>query len=353
MQDAAIAALFESYRLNDALRLPNRIVVAPCTRNRCESPGWLPTRGAMSYYAARAQAGLIVTEAVMIAANAQGYRDTPGIWSAAQTARWAEVVDAVHANRGRILVQLWHTGRFAHSTFTHEQPVCPSPVPTYLAPRFTRGTPLAHETPRALEESEIEQKIGEYVRAARNARSAGFDGIELHGGNGYLIDQFLRQHTNRRTDRWGGSPVNRARFALAVVDAVSAEIGADRVGVRLSPAAYFGDMLHVAGDEDAYICLLESLNTRSIAYVHAAIVNDAIYDELCGRSTDFLRRHYRGTVIGNGAYTPERAAESIAEGRFDLASFGKLFIANPDLVVRLRDGQPLAPYRYELTHEFE
>jgi 2,4-dienoyl-CoA reductase-like NADH-dependent reductase (Old Yellow Enzyme family) len=348
-----VAPLLAPYRLNDTLALKNRIVVSPCTRNRADLPGWLPTAGAVPYYAARADAGLIVTEATMIGAYCQGYRDTPGIWSAAQVARWQRVTEAVHARGGVIFTQLWHTGRLAHSYFTHEPPVCPSPVPTYLEPRSTRGMPLPHETPRALSSDEIRAAIDAYAHAARNAHAAGFDGVELHGGNGYLIEQFLRQHTNRRTDEWGGTAANRIRFALDAVDAVAEVLGPSRVGIRLSPAAYFGDMNYVASDEDAYIGLLEALSRRGLAYVHLAIVVDAIYDYLRGRSSAFLRRHYTGTVIGNGGYTPEQAAVAVAAGRFDLASFGKLFIANPDLVARLRAGAPLRQYDYAMTHAFE
>jgi len=339
-----LAVLFEPYRLNAALTLKNRILVAPCTRCRA-LPGLVPTPGAADYYAARAAAGLLITEATLIRGDCQGYRDTPGIWSPEQVAGWAAVTSRVHAAGGVIFSQLWHLGRLAHPHYTGVQPYAPSVVPTEGLIRSTRSIPLHHVTPRALEAGEITQLIADYAACAANARAVGFDGVEIHAANGYLIDQFLRQLTNKRTDEWGGSAEKRARFAIELVDAVAARIGAERIGIRLSPAAYFGLMEREPGDEETYIALLEALARRGIAYVHNGIIEDTIaYDYLGGSSGDFLRRHWSGPLISNGGYGPLEAAAAIAAERFDLIAFGRLFIANPDLVQRLRAGTGLRPY---------
>jgi 2,4-dienoyl-CoA reductase-like NADH-dependent reductase (Old Yellow Enzyme family) len=309
----------------------------------------VPTPGAADYYAARAEAGLLLTEATLIRGNCQGYRDTPGIWSEEQMAGWARVARKVHAAGGLIFSQLWHLGRLSHSHYTGAPPAGPSSVPTQGLIRSTRSVPLYHERPRELASAEIEQLVRDYARCVANARSAGFDGIEIHAANGYLPDQFLRQLTNKRTDAWGGSPEKRARFLLEVVDACAAEIGAGRIGVRLSPAAYFGLMEREPGDEDAYLAALDGLALRGIAYVHNGIIEDTIvYDYLGGTSGEFLRRHWQGTLVGNGGYGPLEAARAIAAGRFELVTFGRLFIANPDLVQRLRRGAGLLPYSREV-----
>jgi N-ethylmaleimide reductase len=341
---ARVAHLFEPYRLSDALTLRNRILLAPCTRN-CAEPGAVPTVGAASYYAERASAGLLITEATMIRADTQGYRDTPGIWSAGQIDGWRRVTEAVHRRDGMIFVQLWHLGRLSHPYYTGRDPSAPSVVTISGPLRQTRGIALEHVLPRALEASEIPQLVEDYAHCAANAAKAGFDGVEIHAANGYLPDQFLRQHTNRRTDAWGGSAKRRARFALEVVDACSAVVGAGRVGIRLSPAAYFGQMEYVAGDNDGYLWLLRELERRPIAYVHNGIIDDReTYAYLEGSSGAFLRRHYRGTLVGNGAYGPNLAADAIAAKAFDLIAFGRLFIANPDLVERVRGGLELHDY---------
>ena len=209
----------------------------------------------------------------------------------------------------------------------------------------TQGVTLHHVWPRALELSEIPGIVENFATAARNAKSAGFDGVEIHGANGYLLDQFLRQITNRRDDAYGGSLENRLRFALEVVDAVIAEMGAGGVGLRLSPAAYFGLMEHRSGDEEAYSRLIEVLNSRPLAYLHVAIHDDfEPYDYLGGRASAFMRRHFDGTLMGNGGYDAATAAGEISSGAVDLVSFGRAFIANPDLVSRLAAGEPLRPY---------
>ena len=349
---ALLTPFFQPLRLTDALTLKNRIVVAPCTRN-CAEPGLVPTAGAADYYAARAAAGLIVTEATLIARDCQGYRDTPGIYSDAQIRGWRRITDRVHAAGGVIFSQLWHVGRLAHPYYTGVPPMGPSAVPTEGICHQVRGVALSYMPMRALDASEIRRLVATYAEAAENAMAAGFDGIELHGGNGYLIDQFLRRITNRRSDRYGGSIEDRARFALEVVDAVAARIGAGRIAIRLSPAAYFGLMEHTPGDEDTLIHLLRGLNDRQLAYVHLALHDDRTeYAYLEGRASAFLRRHYQGTLIGNGGYAPADAAAAIDRGEFDLAAFGRLFIANPDFVERLRTGDELRSYERALLENF-
>jgi N-ethylmaleimide reductase len=348
----SLAPLFAPLRLTARLTLPNRIVLAPCTRNRAERD-LAPTRGAITHYASRAAAGLLITEATLIARHVQGYIDTPGMFLDSHVAAWAKVADAVHRAGGRIFLQLWHPGRMAHSHFTGVQPLAPSAV-LDAAPRRQVGVAdLWHEEPRAMTEAEIATALRDYAAAAARADLAGFDGVEIHGANGYLPEQFLRLHTNRRSDAWGGSAANRARFAIEAVDACAEMVGHDRVGLRVSPAAYFSEMRWTPGDNEALIHLLAEVEKRAIAYVHCGIVLDEPYDYLDGTSSAFLRRHCRGTLIGNGGYTPLAAAQMIADGTFDLIAFGKHFLANPDLVERLRTGAKLRRYDRAILDTFE
>ncbi|MCD8548477.1 MAG: alkene reductase, partial [Aeromonadaceae bacterium] len=229
------AVLLEPYALNDTLTLANRILMAPLTRCMA-GPGLVPTQQMADYYARRAQVGLIISEATIIRPDGQGYPNTPGIYSAEQIAGWRRVTDAVHAQGGKIFAQLWHTGRISHSFFHGQTPVAPSAVAWEGS--LPRMRELHYELPRALSEAEIAELVEQYAQAAANAREAGFDGVEIHGANGYLIDQFLHHETNLRQDGYGGTPQKMARFALAIVDAVSRQIGGERVGLRLSPGGY-------------------------------------------------------------------------------------------------------------------
>lgn len=347
-----LAPLFEPYRLTPRLTLPNRILLAPCTRNRATADLG-PTPGAVEHYASRAAAGLVVTEATLIARHVQGYLDTPGIFLPSHVEGWAKVAAGVHAAGGRIALQLWHPGRMAHSHFTGVRPHAPSAVLDPAPRRQVGNLQLFHEEPIAMTEADIAQAIEDYATAARRAvHGAGCDLVEIHAANGYLPEQFLRRHTNRRSDAWGGSAENRASFTVDIVAAIAAEVGYERIGLRLSPAAYFSEMRRSEGDEDAFIAVLEALAGRGLAYVHTGIVEDAAYDYLGGTSTAWLRRHWRGTLIANGGYTPQSAADGIAAGAFDLIAFGKLFLANPDLVAQLRDGRPLAEYSRALLDDF-
>ena len=344
-------ALLSPVDLGSGLRLPNRVVLAPCTRNRA-SADLGPSEGAADYYAARADAGLLITEAVLVTREAQGYLDTPGLFADSHVPAWARVCDAVHARGGRIFAQLWHTGRIAHSHWAKVQPVAPSAVLDPILRRQAGAAELYNEMPRALAVNEIPGVIDLFRQAAQRARAAGFDGVEIHGANGYLIEQFLRQHTNRRDDEWGGSLQGRLRFALEVVQACLEVWGPHRVGLRLSPFPDFGEMRWTEGDNDTYTALLRILSEQPLAYVHTGITQDLPRTEIGGTPSAFLRRHWPGVLIGNGGHSPQTAQGHVSAGDFDLISFGRLYIANPDLLARLRQGQALKDYHHDLVKEF-
>ena len=334
--------LFSEYALSNELVLKNRIVMAPMTR--CFADEELaPTEHVVDYYAARSDAGLIVTEATLIEARAQGYPRTPGIYSGKQLRAWQKVTDAVHERRGRIFCQLWHTGRMAHSHYTGRQPVAPSAIGMEGA--LPRAPELRYEVPRELTCEDIEQLRDCYASAAANALEAGFDGVEIHAANGYLIDQFLHQQTNQRLDAYGGSIENRTRFALDVVDAVIAVTGSYRTAIRLSPQAYI-NLDYREGDEATFAFLLDALNQRPIAYVHVAAFDANLsYPYLRGRPIDYVRQGYGGSVIACGGYTPEQAESALADWQTDLVAFGRSFIANPELVEEIRKEKQLLPYK--------
>jgi N-ethylmaleimide reductase len=338
---AAVAPLFTPFDLTPTLRLANRIVMAPMTRCMA-GPGLVPTEAMAAYYARRAAAGLIVSEGTIVRADGQGYPDTPGVFTAEQTAGWRRVTAAVHEAGGRIFCQLWHVGRVSHPSYLGgELPVAPSAVP--LAGQIPH-TDLEYGTPRPLATAEIGAVVEAFAMAAAHAMDAGFDGVEIHGANGYLIDQFLHHRTNLRDDAYGGTPQRMARFCLEVVDVVCEAAGAGRVGLRLSPAAYHR-MRPEPRDPQVFLHLLGELEGRGLAYVHAGIANDTWeFDYLGGSVADFLRRHYDGTLVACGSFTPEGAAAAIAARRCDLTAIGRPFIANPDLVERIRAGAPLVPY---------
>ncbi|MBS7792410.1 alkene reductase [Roseococcus sp. SDR] len=324
-------SLFSPVRLG-ALNLKSRVVMAPMTRNR--TPGQVPTALNAEYYAQRAGAGLIVTEGTTPDASGRGYIDIPGLYNRAQAEGWREVARAVHAKGGHIFVQLMHTGRISHPDFLDgAAPVAPSAIP---APGeiYTHEGMKPHGTPRALEAAEIPALIATYGRAATLAREAGLDGVEVHGANGYLPGQFLAPNANQRTDEWGGSIENRARFLLGAVDAAVAAIGADRVGVRLSPGGVFNDIQ----DPDApatYAHVAAELAKRNLAYLHIFNTNPG-FDVPA-----LIRAHYKGTLILNGGYDRARAEADIASGLADLIAFGVPYLANPDLPERLAQGAAL------------
>jgi N-ethylmaleimide reductase len=325
------------------LQLPNRIVMAPMTRNRAgrgNAPGQLNA----TYYAQRASAGLIISEATQISPQGVGYPGTPGIHSEEQVAGWKGVTEAVHAAGGRMFLQLWHVGRISHPSL---QPDGALPVaPSAIAPAgqaMTAGGMKPFVTPRALETAEIAGIVGDYRRGAHNARVAGFDGIELHAANGYLIDQFLRDGTNQRIDRYGGSALNRARLLIEAVEAIVGEWGAARVGVRLSPTNPFNDISD-SNPAATFATAIAELDRFNLAYLH--VIEPATSDSVpAGEVPDirFFRKFWRGALIGNKGYDLARANLVIRNGWADLISFAMLFLANPDLPIRLRRGGPFNP----------
>jgi 2,4-dienoyl-CoA reductase-like NADH-dependent reductase (Old Yellow Enzyme family) len=334
-------ALFQPFDLH-GLGLPNRIVMAPLTRSRAGAER-LPNALMAEYYAQRASAGLIVSEATTISEQANGWVESPGIYSDAMEAGWKGVTGAVHARGGRIFLQLWHMGRASHSAFHEGRPaVAPSPVKISGDGINTPRGKLPYEVPRSLETREIPGVVADYARAAARARAAGFDGVEIHAANGYLIDQFLQAKTNHRTDDYGGSIEKRTRFLREVVEAVTAVWPAGRVGVRLSPNGAFNDMgspnyreqfTHAAGMLDRF----------GLAYLH---VVDGLAFGFHGLGepltlADF-RRVFHGPLMGNCGYDQATAEAVIAGGLADLIAFGRPFISNPDLVDRFRHGWPLA-----------
>ena len=332
--------------------LKNRMVMAPLTRSRSQQPGNIPSRLNAFYYAQRAGAGLIITEATQISQQGQGYAWTPGIHSSEQVEGWRLVAEAVHNADGLIFMQLWHVGRISHPALQPNGalPVAPSAIaPTGMAfIANAQGEPefAPFVTPRALETREIPDIVKQYAKAAKNALHAELDGVEIHAANGYLLDQFLNSSTNRRTDAYGESVENRARLLMEVVEAVSNVWGSDRVGVRISPLGAFNDM----GDEDPeslFGYLAERLNDRDLAYLHvvdpaiAGNENSATPDPCAENLMRLIRERYTGTLIVCGGYTSESAGAAILERKADLVAFGRAFLANPDLPERFRENAPL------------
>lgn len=336
--------LFQTYKLNNQITLKNRIIMAPMTRNVADDD-LNPTEAMAAYYAKRADAGLIITEGTIIGPNARGYSNVPGIFTQSQIDGWKIVTDRVHENNGKIFLQLWHVGRVSHPNFLNgELPLSPSE--TIMTGRVSRSQGLNFGKSRALTLIEIKNLIENYKTAAKNAMLAGFDGVEIHGANGYLIDQFLHYHTNLRTDEYGGSSENMARFALAIVKAVSEEIGAHKVGLRLSPGAYLNEIVGDARDAEVFKYLLTQLNHYKLAYVHTGNFNDKVkFAELGDQTmTGFMRNYYQGTLIGSGSYAFDEANDQIKQSKFDLIAIGRPFIANPDLINKLQHNQDIISY---------
>lgn len=331
--------LFDPIAVGD-LRLPNRIVMAPLTRNRSSGPGRVPNALMREYYVQRASAGAIISEATSVSPSGVGYPQTPGIWSQEQVEGWRSIVDGVHEAGGRILLQLWHVGRVSDPSY-HDGalPVAPSaiaPRGTVSLLRPTRGFVV----PRALETDELSGIVESFHQGARNAKAAGFDGVELHGANGYLLDQFLQDRSNQRTDRYGGSIENRARLLLEATDAAIAVFGAGRVGMHLAPRGDAHDM----GDSDpaaTFGYVARELGTRKLAFI-------CVRESAAGhRLAPALKREFGGVYIANEGFTKDSAASAIADGDADAVAFGKLFISNPDLPARFQSGAALAKYEPE------
>jgi N-ethylmaleimide reductase len=330
-----------------AIHAASRIVMAPLTRNRADA-NRVPSSLAPTYYAQRAGAGLIVSEATQISPTGQGYLDTPGIYSAAQVAGWRRVTDAVHAKGGKIVLQLWHVGRISHVSLQphHEWPVS-STARRANTKTFTANGFEEVSEPRALRQDELPGIVADYAAAARRALAAGFDGVEIHGANGYLLEQFLRDSINDRTDAYGGSRENRMRFPLEVVAAVVAAIGADRTGIRLSPVTPANDAGQDRDAQGLYNAFVERLAPLKLAFVH--VVEGATGGPRDVAPFDFraLRARFKegnaqGAWIVNNGYTRSMALEAVASGYADMVAFGKLYISNPDLALRLKSDAPLA-----------
>jgi len=333
--------LFDPIRIGE-LELANRVIMAPLTRCRAE-PGRVPGELMVEYYAQRADAGLIISEATSVTPMGVGYPDTPGIWSAEQVQGWKRITDAVHAKGGKIVLQLWHVGRISDPLYLGGQlPVAPSAIKP--AGHVSLVRPMKdYETPRALETEEIAGIVEAYRKGAENAKEAGFDGVEIHGANGYLLDQFLQDSTNQRTDQYGGSLENRARLMLEVTDAAISVWGAGRVGVHLAPRADSHDM----GDSnrtETFGYVARELGKRGIAFI---CTREKAGEDSLGPQ---LKQVFGGVYIANERFTCEQASAWLADGKADAVAFGIPYIANPDLVERLRQEAPLNEPKPELFY---
>lgn len=331
--------LFSPAKLG-SINLSNRIVMAPLTRNRAGEAG-VPQAINVSYYEQRATAGLIITEATPISEMAHGYPLLPGIYTDAQVAGWKKITDAVHAKGGKIVIQLWHVGRISHPSLlpNNALPVAPSAIKP-AGQAFTYQGLVDYVEPRALDASELPGIVADYVHATKCALAAGFDGVEVHAANGYLLDQFLRDGCNARTDSYGGSFENRARLLMEVTEAVVAAAGADKVGVRLSPVNPFNDMKD-SNPQALFNYVTESLSRFNLAYLH--VVEGGIHGGGESEPFDFaaMRKLFKGGYIANLAYDKARGNAAVASGHADAIAYGVPFIANPDLVERFRVDAPL------------
>ncbi|MBC7453835.1 MAG: alkene reductase [Massilia sp.] len=343
--DAALARnaasdLFKPMQLG-SLQLSNRIVMAPLTRSRAKEDD-IPGDLTAEYYVQRAGAGLIISEATQISQQGKGYILTPGIYSAAQVAAWKKITDAVHAAGGAIFMQLWHVGRISHPSIQVDGalPVAPSAIKPE-GQSYTSDGFVPMVTPRALETHEMASIVEQYRSAAHNAKAAGFDGVEIHAANGYLLDQFLRDKTNCRTDAYGGSIENRARLLLEVTAAVVEVWGGDRVGIRISPLSAFGDIAD-SNPLALFTYVVEQINSFHLAYLHAVEGDTGGAREVAGGfDQQILRRLFNGLYMANNGYDLNLALDARAGNTADLVAFGRPYIANPDLVERLRVVAPL------------
>jgi N-ethylmaleimide reductase len=333
--------LFQPFQLHD-MNLRNRIVMAPMTRARAGTAR-LPNRLMSEYYAQRSAAGLLITEATTISEEANGWNESPGVYTDEMVDGWKQTTNAVHEQGGRIFLQLWHTGRASHSSFHGGQPaVAPSPIPINEPYIHTPIGKQPHEVPRALETSEMPRLVADYGRAAERAKAAGFDGVEVHAANGYLLDTFLQSKTNHRTDKYGGSVEKRYRLLKDVVEAVTSVWPAQRVGVRLAPNGTYNDM----GSPDfreQFTFVAAQLDRFGLAYLHIVDGLAFGFHKLGEPMTlaDF-RKVFHGPLMGNCGYTKGTAEQAIAAGQADLIAFGRPFISNPDLVERFHNDWPLA-----------
>ena len=351
--ESATKTILEPFQLRD-LDLPNRVIMAPLTRSRA-GESRIPNDLMAEYYGQRASAGLIISEATTISPQANGWVQSPGIYTDEMRDGWRKVVDAVHSAGGRIYLQLWHMGRASHSDFHNGGPaVAPSPIAIQGDPIRTPEGKKPHQVPRGLDTEEIPKIVEEYRLAAQRAKSAGFDGVEIHAANGYLIDQFLQSKTNQRTDHYGGSVENRCRFLVEVVDAVTSVWPAKRVGVRLSPNGVFNDM-GSPDYRDQFVHAAEQMDNYRLSYLH--IVDGLLFGfHEMGEAmvlSDF-RKVFAGPLMGNCGYDQQSADAAISNGDADMIAFGRPYISNPDLVERFKNNWPLTdPGSPELWYSHE
>ncbi len=350
-RQAQAELLFQPRKLGP-FTVPHRIVMAPLTRSRARQPGNVPTLLNACYYAQRASAALIISEATQVSMQGQGYAWTPGIHSREQVEGWRLVTEAVHDAGGRIFLQLWHVGRISHPSLQPDNmlPVAPSAITpagnAFIENEKGEGQLVPFVRPRALQIEEMPYIVQQYARGARNALAANFDGVEVHGANGYLIEQFLASGTNHRADAYGGSVENRARLLMEVIEAVSEIWGPDRVGVRLSPLSNFND-INDADPEATFGAVVQALNDFRFAYLHivnpgaAAIEKGDEPDVRAQRMLALIREKYRGMLMITGGFSRDTAEEWIKQAKADLIGFGRKFLANPDLPERLREHMPL------------
>ena len=336
--------LFSPYQLTDKITLSNRIVMAPMTRSMAKED-FTPTQEMAEYYGRRADAGLIITEGTVIRPDGTGYPTVPGIFTQKHIDAWKKVTSTVHAKGGKIANQIWHVGRVSHPHFLNGAlPIGPSA--TKMQNRVPRMPGLFYGESRAVTLDEIKVLIEDFIKAGENAIKAGFDLIELHGANGYLIDQFLHHHTNHRKDEYGGSPENMARFVLEIINGLGDVIGYDKIGIRLSPGAYLNEIVGDPKDAEVFKYLLLQLNELNIAFVDTGNFDDSVtFPELGNKTmTAFMREFYKGNLIATGGYTYETAIKNIENNEFDLVSLGRPFIANPNLIEKLSNSDSLTNY---------
>lgn len=334
--------LHSPYKLG-RIELKNRVVMAPMTRCRAAADH-VPTDIMATYYGLRATAGLIVTEGTSPSLEGLGYARIPGLCNAAHVTAWQKVTDAVHAKGGRIFVQLMHTGRASHplNMPSGARMIAPSAIALSQTIWTDQQAMQPYPVPEAMTEQDIERTIGDYVNSAALAIAAGFDGVELHGANGYLIDQFLNTASNQRTDRWGGSVENRARFAIEIAGRVAARIGADRTGIRVSPYGAFNDQKPDADMDALYAYLATELGKLGLVYIHVVDHSPMGAPPVPASVKKAIRANFKGAYILSGGYDTAKANKDLAAGLGELVAFGRPFLANPDLVERLRTGAELA-----------
>jgi N-ethylmaleimide reductase len=341
-----INKIFSPYSLN-GIELKNRFLMAPMTRSRASQPSDVPNKLMAEYYAQRASAGIIITEATQVSLQGMGYAKTPGIYTPAHIEGWKLTTDAVHKAGGKIFLQLWHVGRVGSAKVNGLQPIAPSALKAqntkvYIFDGAPNGdaTFVPVDEPREMNKAEIQNSIAEFVQGAKNAMEAGFDGVEIHGANGYLIDQFLRSNSNKRTDEYGGGKVNRIKFLVEVTQAVANAIGKEKTGVRLSPFISFKDMDDPEILETIMLAAKE-LNTLDIAYIHLC---EADWDDAPQIPLEFrslLRANFQNTIIATGNKTPEEGEELLQENLVDLIGFGRKFLTNPDYPERVKTNAAL------------